>query len=222
MLIDEYLPRYDVVERHSIAVRATPARTFAAITTTDFAGVFVVRFLFWLRRLPQSLLRGRGGLRAVPTPNTVPLTIGTIERHGFRLLSQRVPEELVIGVEGSAGTQSATLAVRNIATGRMEGAVRRILVGEGVTGVLLGLVLAGVVGVYTLVRAGVPVLAIGAAGGTFLGMLAATLVGTLVPVTFKRVGVDPAVATGPFVTATMDLVGVVLFLGVVAITLRAS
>lgn len=100
MLIDEYLPRYDVVERHSITVRATPARTFAAITTTDFAGVFVVRFLFWLRRLPQSLLRGRGGSRALPTPNTVPLTIGTIERHGFRLLAQRVPEELVIGVEG--------------------------------------------------------------------------------------------------------------------------
>lgn len=129
---------------------------------------------------------------------------------------------LVIGVEGSAGTQSATLAVRNIATGRMEGAVRRILVGEGVTGALLGFVLATVVGAYTLLRDGVPVLAIGVAGGTFLGMLAATLVGTLVPVTFKRVGVDPAVATGPFVTATMDLVGVVLFLGVVAITLGAS
>ena len=100
MLIDEYLPRYDVVERHSITVRATPARTFAAITTSDFAGVFVVRFFFWLRRLPQSQLRVRGRLRALPTPNTIPLTIGTIERHGFRLLAQRVPEELVIGVEG--------------------------------------------------------------------------------------------------------------------------
>ena len=100
MLIDEYLPRYDVVERHSITVRATPARTFAAITTTDFAGGLVVRLLFFLRRLPQALLRGRDGLRALMAPSGAPLTIGTIERNGFRRLAQRVPAELVIGVEG--------------------------------------------------------------------------------------------------------------------------
>ena len=100
MLIDEYLPRYDVVERHSITVRATPARTFAAITTTDFADGPVVRLLLWLRKLPQALLRGRDGWRALTSTTSVPLTIGTIERNGFRHLAQRVPEELVIGIEG--------------------------------------------------------------------------------------------------------------------------
>ena len=100
MLIDEFLPRYDVVERHAITVRATPARTFAAITTTDFADGPVVRLLLWLRKLPEALLRGRDGLRALKTPNAVPLTIAAIERSGFRFLAQRVPEELVLGVEG--------------------------------------------------------------------------------------------------------------------------
>jgi magnesium transporter len=122
---------------------------------------------------------------------------------------------LVLGVEGSAGTQSATLAVRNIATGRMEGAVRAILVGEGVTGLFLGIVMGALVGAYTWLRTAEPVLAAGVAGGMLVGMTAAALVGTLVPVSFKRLGIDPAIATGPFVTATMDLVGVVLFLGVV-------
>ena len=100
MLIDEFLPRYDVVERHAITVRATPARTFAAITTTDFADGPVVRLLLGLRKLPAALMRGREGLRALKTPSAVPLTIATIERNGFRLLAQRVPKEIVLGVEG--------------------------------------------------------------------------------------------------------------------------
>lgn len=106
MLIDEYLPRFDVVERHSITVRATAARTFAAIATTDFANGSIVRLLFFLRGLPQALIRGRDGLRALTTPSAAPLTIGAIERNGFRLLGQRVPEELVIGVEGQFWTLS--------------------------------------------------------------------------------------------------------------------
>lgn len=160
------------------------------------------------KRLPWLLVTAAGGLLVAEILRFV---LGGLDGPGWAV--GLVP--LVLGVEGSAGTQSATLAVRNIATGRMEGAVRSILVGEGVTGGILGIGMGALVGAYTWLRTADPTLAAGVAGGMLVGMTAAALVGTLVPVSFKRLGIDPAIATGPFVTATMDLVGVVLFLGVV-------
>jgi hypothetical protein len=106
MLIDEYLPRYDVVERHSIKVRATQARTYAAIATTDFAEDSLIRVLFLIRLLPGALLNGRDGLRALANRDKSALTITTIQRGGFRLLAERGPDELLIGVEGEFRTLS--------------------------------------------------------------------------------------------------------------------
>ncbi len=83
MLIDEYLPRYDVVQRHSIRVRATQAETYAAITATDFAGGPIIRVLFALRMLPGALLHGRSGLRALVQRRATPMTLASMEGGGF-------------------------------------------------------------------------------------------------------------------------------------------
>jgi hypothetical protein len=106
MLIDEYLPRYDVVERHAIRVRATPARTYEAIATTDFASDAVIRVLLLARALPGALLNGRAGLRALADRHKSALTIATIQRGGFRMLAERAPDELLLGVEGRFWTLS--------------------------------------------------------------------------------------------------------------------
>lgn len=106
MLIDEFLPRYDVVERHAIRVRATPARTYQAIADTDFATASLIRVLLGARALPGALLKGRAGLRALADRSTSTLTLATILRGGFRLVAERAPNELLLGVEGQFWTLS--------------------------------------------------------------------------------------------------------------------
>ena len=106
MLIDEYLPRYDVVERHAITVRATPSRTYAAIKTTNFADGTIIRLLFFIRGLPEAILRGGNGFHRGTKGRTASLTIKYIEAAGFRLLAERPSEEMVIGIEGRFWTAS--------------------------------------------------------------------------------------------------------------------
>jgi hypothetical protein len=106
MLIDEFLPQYDVVERHAIRVRATQARTYEAIATTDFASALMIRVLLGARALPGALLNGRAGLRAFADRRKSALTIAMIQRGGFRLLAERAPDELLLGVEGQFWTLS--------------------------------------------------------------------------------------------------------------------
>jgi hypothetical protein len=106
MLIDEFLPRYDVFERHAIAVRATPECTYAAIATTDFGSDSIIRALLFARALPGALLKGRAELRALTDRRKSSLTIATILRGGFSLVAERAPDELLLGVEGQFWTLS--------------------------------------------------------------------------------------------------------------------
>lgn len=126
---------------------------------------------------------------------------------------------IVMGMEGNVGIQSATLAVRNIATGRMDNAVGSIVLGEVVTGFSLGVVFAVAIGLYSLVRYQSLTTSGALALAVLCGMTTAALVGTLVPVTLRRLGVDPAIATGPFVTTAMDGVGITIYLSIATVLL---
>jgi len=86
-LIDEYLPEFDVVERHTIVVRAAPARVWAVLRTVDFGRSPLVATLL--------AVRGLGRRRRVP------LTLGTmLAAGGFTQLDERPERELLIGLEG--------------------------------------------------------------------------------------------------------------------------
>ena len=100
MLIDEYLPTYDVRSQHSLRVDATPVATYAALRTADFASAPLVRGLLALRALPRALRRGPRGLRTLASRGQAPITLGTFEERGFRILADDAPRELVIGLEG--------------------------------------------------------------------------------------------------------------------------
>jgi hypothetical protein len=106
MLIDDYMPRYDVMEHHAIHVHASQVQTYGAIAATDFAGGIVIRVLSSLRMLPGALLHGMSGLRALAQRRATPLTLASMERGGFHLLSERAPDELAIGIEGRFWTLS--------------------------------------------------------------------------------------------------------------------
>jgi hypothetical protein len=67
-LIDEFLPAYDVAERHQMRVRARIEQVYAAVRRLDLGGSGVVRMLFWFRELPAFFLRPSNWGAAVRPP----------------------------------------------------------------------------------------------------------------------------------------------------------
>ncbi len=120
---------------------------------------------------------------------------------------------MVMGIGGNVGIQSATLAVRSLATGRLvlEGGLG-FLWREVRVALLLGMVFALVLGSWGSLRFAEIGLAVGLS--VCITVTLAGLVGASIPLLFSKAGVDPAVATGPFVTASLDLVGIVVYFNV--------
>ena len=99
-LIDQYLPRFDVRETHRIHVRATPLATWSALHRADLARSPLVGALLVLRALPAAIASGRAGLERLRHESVRHVTLDTVVGEGFRILEERPPEELVIGLEG--------------------------------------------------------------------------------------------------------------------------
>ena len=100
VLIDDYLPRWDVRERHHIRVAASPEKVYAALGETDLGGALFVRLLLGARSLAGALMKGRAGVRSLAGRVRAPITLSTFEARGFRRLAEHRPRELVIGLEG--------------------------------------------------------------------------------------------------------------------------
>ncbi|MBT3229317.1 MAG: magnesium transporter [Candidatus Marinimicrobia bacterium] len=166
-------------------------------------------------RVPWLFASWMGGMLVASIITTYEETLGQV-------LALMAFLPIIIGMAGNVGTQTATIIVRGIATGRVSTAnalklvLKELQVGfllGGLYGVLLGgagylLGLVGYmdVGVMTSVELGITV-----GIGIILAMATAAFVGALVPVLLHRINLDPAVATGPFVTTSVDILGVVVY-----------
>jgi hypothetical protein len=93
VLIDRYMPEFDVHERHHILVDASPERTYDAIRRLDLSRSRVIRSLLAARRLP--LLVRRRDRRT-----TRSLTIDDLARGGFVVLEEEPGTEIVLGLVG--------------------------------------------------------------------------------------------------------------------------
>ncbi|MFC4174517.1 magnesium transporter [Microvirga sp. GCM10011540] len=141
--------------------------------------------------------------------------IGFFEESLERMVALAILMPIVASMGGNAGTQTMTVAVRALATrelGRTN--AWRIIRREATVGLLNGLLFAIILGVlagfwFQSFDLG---LVIGLALVTVL--LFAALGGIFVPLTLNRLGVDPAVSSGPFVTSITDIVGFFAFLGI--------
>lgn len=98
--IDAWMPRWDVRERHRVRVAAPPDVTYATLHTADLAASPLARALLALRALPGALLQGASGLAALRASEHQPVTLAAFEARGFRILEERPPSALVIGLEG--------------------------------------------------------------------------------------------------------------------------
>ncbi len=115
-LLDEYFAAHDASERHTVRIASPPAAVFAALRTADLNGHVVTRVLLALRALPAWLMR-RGPTRAEPAPRRV--TLADFERHGFVVLAERAPEELLIGLQGRFWTLTGQLEPLDAAAARL-------------------------------------------------------------------------------------------------------
>jgi magnesium transporter len=118
---------------------------------------------------------------------------------------------LLIGTGGNAGAQSATTLVRAMSVGEVEsGDLSRIVLREAAAGALLGTMLAAVGFLPVWLFAGGRIATVIAL--TLIGICAwASLIGAVVPLTARRLGIDPAVASAPFITTLIDATGLILY-----------
>jgi magnesium transporter len=127
---------------------------------------------------------------------------------------------IVASMGGNAGTQSLTVAVRAIATRDLTGSnVWRVIRRECLVGLVNGLIFAVLMGIVGLIWFGSPALGYVIAAAMVINMVVAGLAGTGIPILLERVGVDPALASGAFVTTVTDVVGFFAFLGLAAAVL---
>jgi magnesium transporter len=119
---------------------------------------------------------------------------------------------VIMGMGGNIGTQTSTIVVRGLATGRLN--IRdtwSVVLKELAIGFILGMVYGFLIGMVAQLRYSSIQVAISVGLAVISSMSIAALVGSLVPMGFARINIDPAVATGPFVTTAIDIISVYFY-----------
>jgi magnesium transporter len=168
-----------------------------------FAGVMVStrRRLVWL---------GINLLTAFLASLVVRQFEGTIQK--VAALATLMP--IVASMGGIAGTQTVTLIVRGLALGQIQWAnARWLLFKEIAVGAANGLIWAVVVGAVTVSWFGTYKIAFIIAAAMLVNLLAAAIVGVVVPLTLRRLRIDPALAAGVILTTFTDCIGFATLLG---------
>ncbi len=139
--------------------------------------------------------------------------------HAFVALAIFMP--IVAGMGGSAGTQTLTLVVRGIALGEVtlrDG--RRLLVKELLVGFLTGLAVGGFTALVALLWKRSPFLGLVIGLALVINLIFACIVGAAIPLTFRRLKIDPALASSVFLTTIIDVIGFFVFLGLATLFLN--
>jgi magnesium transporter len=158
-------------------------------------------------RLPWLFASWIGGIFAASI-------IGTFEHLLESMIALAAFIPVIIGMGGNIGTQSSTIIVRGIATGRIEiGSELKVMWKEVRVGIILGVLYGLLLGAFAKFRFIDADPMLGVVVGLSIGcsMLLAVAVGTFVPMFLRKVDIDPAIASGPFVTTSIDILGVLFY-----------
>lgn len=171
------------------------------------------------RRAPWLLVAWIGGVVAS-------IVIGQFEDtlREYVVLVAFIP--IIVGMAGNVGTQSLAVVVRGLATRRID--VKqfwKVLGREVGTGTLLGVLYGAALGGWGLIKLGdtpgQSALALAAlvGGASAAAMVIAAAMGSTMPLLLARLRIDPAVATGPFVTTAIDVLGVLIYFNIISLYL---
>lgn len=167
-------------------------------------------------RLPWLIAGLFGGIVAA-------VVINQFESSLEKILALSFFFPVIMAMGGNTGTQAATVAVRGLATGdislvhmgkRLWMEMKVALLNGVICGILLGLI----VGVW-LYDYGLGIIV---ALSLVLIIVNSGFIGAAVPLVLKRLDIDPALATGPFVTTTNDIFSLLIYLGFVTVFLRMA
>ncbi len=138
--------------------------------------------------------------------------IGRFEESLTRFIYLAAFIPVIMGMGGNIGTQSSTIVVRGLATGRLN--IRdlwSVVFKELSIGLILGVVYGVIIGMVAQLQYSREALAVSVCLAVISSMSIAALVGSFVPMIFARLNIDPAVATGPFVTTAIDIISVLFY-----------
>lgn len=150
-----------------------------------------------------------------------------LEEPIFLSVKKRLPvimcfQSLILDMAGNVGTQSLAVAIRVLMDKQLAGKQKISLILKesrvGLTnGVILGALSFLVIGGYLLLKGNAPTFSFAISGclgaAMILAMVISSLSGTVIPIFFQKIGVDPAVASGPLITTVNDLVAVISYYG---------
>lgn len=150
-----------------------------------------------------------------------------LEEPIFLSVKKRLPvimcfQSLILDMAGNVGTQSLAVAIRVLMDKQLAGKQKISLILKesrvGLTnGVILGALSFLVIGGYLLLKGNAPTFSFAVSGclgaAMILAMVISSLSGTVIPIFFQKIGVDPAVASGPLITTVNDLVAVISYYG---------
>jgi len=161
-------------------------------------------------RLPWLILGLLGGLGSV-------FILKVMNEPELRNLFFYTP--LIAAMAGNVGVQSSAIIVQGLANDIVKGSLFNRLLKEVGLSLINGLILALlIIGFGVLIDQGI-LLSLTIAGAMMSVIVVAALVGTFVPIVLDRRGIDPAIATGPFITTSNDIFGIFLFFYIAKIIL---
>lgn len=130
---------------------------------------------------------------------------------------------ILIGTGGNAGTQSATVIIRSLATGQIQpSGFFRVIIREASLGVFIGIILA----VFGLARAFLQQgdwwlsMSVGIAMGVTIVL--STTTGAFLPLVFRKMKLDPALMSGPLITTIVDVVGIAIYFEIAQVLLKLN
>ena len=123
---------------------------------------------------------------------------------------------LIGGTGGNVGTQSSALVVQGLANNSLNAEnIWKQIMKESVVAVINATIISLLVYVYNFIRFGASAtVSYSVSISLFTVVMFASIFGTLVPMTLEKLKVDPAIATGPFISITNDIIGMLLYMGI--------
>ena len=138
----------------------------------------------------------------------------------FTILAVFIP--LIAGMGGNIGTQSLAVVVRGLALEKLDRKrIINLIKREIGTGIIIGVVCGVLVSVISqVVAGGHPVLGFIVGFSLFCVLVVSTFIGTIVPLIIHHFDLDPAVASGPFITTVNDVVGLTIYFTIATMLLN--
>ena len=118
---------------------------------------------------------------------------------------------LIAAMAGNVGVQSSAIIVQGLANDDLKGSISNRLVKEMLLALLNGVILATILLLFTWVWQGAFLSSLAISISLIAVIVVAGFIGTFIPLFLHKRGIDPAIATGPFITTSNDIFGILIY-----------